>query len=73
MGKKLLKVVIVGDGRVGKTSLMNQLVTRKFTTTYKATIGADFMAKDMKVDGTKVVLQVRNIYKSFFSIGINNR
>lgn len=44
--KKTLKVVILGDSGVGKTSLMNRYATGKFTGQYKATIGADFLSKD---------------------------
>ena len=38
--KVLLKVIILGDSGVGKTSLMNQFVNDKFSKQYKATIGA---------------------------------
>ena len=44
--KKTLKIVILGDAGVGKTSLMNRFSTGKFTGQYKATIGADFLSKD---------------------------
>eukprot|EP00117_Sycon_ciliatum_P042265 scpid79549/ scgid30766/ Ras-related protein Rab-7a &gt; Ras-related protein Rab-7a len=47
--KILLKVIILGDSGVGKTSLMNQYVNKKFTNQYKATIGADFLTKDRLV------------------------
>ena len=30
---------------VGKTSLMNQYVSKRFSSQYKATIGADFLTK----------------------------
>ena len=33
---------------VGKTSLMNQYVNKKFSTQYKATIGADFLTKEVR-------------------------
>ena len=33
--------------RVGKTSLMNQYVNKKFSNQYKATIGADFLTKEV--------------------------
>jgi len=46
MYKKTLKIVILGDSGVGKTSLMNRFSTGKFTGQYKATIGADFLSKD---------------------------
>ena len=36
--KKTLKIVILGDAGVGKTSLMNRFATGKFTGQYKATI-----------------------------------
>jgi Ras-related protein Rab-7A len=44
--RKTLKIVILGDSGVGKTSLMNRYSTGKFTGQYKATIGADFLSKD---------------------------
>lgn len=44
--KKTLKIVILGDSGVGKTSLMNRYSTGKFTGQYKATIGADFLSKE---------------------------
>eukprot|EP00542_Grammatophora_oceanica_P006202 CAMPEP_0194066416 /NCGR_PEP_ID=MMETSP0009_2-20130614/86011_1 /TAXON_ID=210454 /ORGANISM="Grammatophora oceanica, Strain CCMP 410" /LENGTH=311 /DNA_ID=CAMNT_0038719365 /DNA_START=86 /DNA_END=1020 /DNA_ORIENTATION=- len=48
--KKTLKVVLLGDAGVGKTSLMNRYSTGKFTGQYKATIGADFLSKQISVD-----------------------
>jgi Ras-related protein Rab-7A len=40
-------VIILGDSGVGKTSLMNQYVNKKFSNQYKATIGADFLTKEV--------------------------
>ena len=57
--KVLLKVIILGDSGVGKTSLMNQYVNRKFSNQYKATIGADFLTKEVMVDDRLVTMQVR--------------
>ena len=45
--------------RVGKTSLMNQYVNKKFSSQYKATIGADFLTKEVQVDDRLVTMQVR--------------
>ena len=56
--KSLLKITILGDSGVGKTSLMNQYVAKKFDQRYKATIGADFLTKDVDIDGTSVTLQI---------------
>lgn len=50
MGKAFLKVVILGDGGVGKTSLRSRFIHKKFSTTYKATIGADFITKEVVTD-----------------------
>ncbi|GJQ13310.1 hypothetical protein GpartN1_g5101.t1 [Galdieria partita] len=55
---KLLKVVVLGDSGVGKTSLLERFVNRRFSQQYKATIGADFLTKDMFVDDRNVNLQI---------------
>lgn len=54
----LLKVVILGDSFVGKTSLMTQFVDRRFCNHYKATIGTDFLSKNIVVDDVTVTMQV---------------
>lgn len=56
--KNLLKVIILGDSSVGKTSLMNHYVNKTFFTEYKSTIGADFLTKDVVVDNRVVTMQV---------------
>jgi len=56
--KMLLKVVILGDASVGKTSLMYRYVNQKFDTSYKATIGADFLTKEIMIDNALVTLQI---------------
>jgi Ras-related protein Rab-7A len=43
---------------VGKTSLMNQYVHKRFNNQYKATIGADFLTKEVMIDDKLVTLQV---------------
>ena len=62
--KVLLKVIIVGDSGVGKTSLMNQYVKKKYSEQYKATIGADFLTKEVMIDDKLVTLQVRRAVKT---------
>jgi len=58
MKKILLKIIVLGDSGVGKTALMTQYVQKKFSYTYKTTIGADFMAKEITIDDTLIVLQI---------------
>lgn len=64
--KVLLKVIILGDSSVGKTSLMNQYVNKRFSNQYKATIGADFLTKEVVVDDRVVTMQVSNMEKKRF-------
>lgn len=57
---------------MGKTSLMNQYVTRKFSNQYKATIGADFLTKETMVDDCSVTLQLWDTagQERFQSLGV---
>ncbi|EEA06985.1 Rab7 GTPase protein, putative [Cryptosporidium muris RN66] len=68
----LLKVIILGDSGVGKTSLMNQYVNKKFSMQYKATIGADFLTKDIVIDNKLVTLQIWDTagQERFQSLGV---
>ena len=52
---------------VGKTSLMNQYVNKKFSNQYKATIGADFLTKEVMVDDRLVTMQVTEAFYSVVS------
>ncbi len=64
--KVLLKVIILGDSGVGKTSLMNQYVNKKFSNQYKATIGADFLTKEIMVDDRLVTMQIWDTAGRYF-------
>ncbi|CAK0784834.1 Ras-related protein Rab-7 [Coccomyxa viridis] len=70
--RSLLKVIILGDSGVGKTSLMNQYVNKKFSSQYKATIGADFLTKEMQVDDRLVTMQIWDTagQERFQSLGV---
>ncbi|OBZ91831.1 putative Ras-related protein Rab7 [Choanephora cucurbitarum] len=70
--KVLLKVIILGDSGVGKTSLMNQYVNKKFSGQYKATIGADFLTKEVMVDDKLVTMQIWDTagQERFQSLGV---
>ncbi len=54
------KVVLLGDGSVGKTSIKKRFVGLKFEGTYMATMGADFTIKEHKYttsDGNDILLK----------------
>jgi Ras-related protein Rab-7A len=58
MSKQLQKIIILGAQGVGKTSLMERFVAQKFSSSYKATIGADFSTKDVTVGNELITLQI---------------
>ena len=56
--RNFLKIVILGDSGVGKTTLLQQYVHNKASTNTKPTIGADFSKKEIQIDGQVVTLQI---------------
>jgi small GTP-binding protein len=52
------RVVLVGDASVGKTSLLNQLVTRQFNSLETPTIAANFQVFLEDVDGAQIEMQI---------------
>jgi len=54
----LLKVLLVGEASVGKTSIFHRFVKNEYSDTYKATIGADFFSKQMNIENTEVIMQI---------------
>ena len=71
--RALKKVIILGDSGVGKTSLMTRFVHHRFSSAYKATIGADFLTKDCVMeDGKTVTLQIWDTagQERFQSLGV---
>lgn len=57
---------------MGKTSLMNQYVNKRFSSQYKATIGADFLTKEVMIDDKLVTLQIWDTagQERFQSLGV---
>jgi small GTP-binding protein len=49
--KGIYKVPVLGDGAVGKTSIIRRFISAKFAADYRLTIGIDIMTKDIEVDG----------------------
>ncbi len=52
------KVVLAGDGAVGKTSIREQYMGKGFTGNYLKTIGADFASKKVNMSDNNITFQV---------------
>lgn len=44
-----IKVVVVGNGAVGKSSMIQRFCKGVFTSEYKKTIGVDFLERQIKL------------------------
>lgn len=56
--KKELKVVLLGDSGVGKTSLIARYVHNTYSTAVQATSGAAFVMKTVNVNGQQTALNI---------------
>ncbi len=52
-----VKIILIGDGGTGKTSLVNQFVHRKFSSIYKTTIGVDITPYQVLVKDTGKIIR----------------
>lgn len=53
-----IKLLLLGDGGVGKTSLMLRFSEDKFSSSLLSTAGVDYKTQHLDVDGKKVKLQI---------------
>ena len=51
--KKTIKVIVSGDGGVGKTSFLNRLINNSFDANSGLTKGVDFFSKDVHINGSE--------------------
>jgi Ras-related protein Rab-8A len=54
----LLKLLVIGDSAVGKTSLLLRYMDDKFSSSFVSTIGVDFKTRTEDIDGRAVRLQI---------------
>ena len=60
IGKKGLQIIILGDGAVGKTSMISQYIDGKFQEAHLATLGLDFAQKKYVThhDATEIPIKI---------------
>ena len=57
-----IKVIIIGDAGVGKTSLVKKFVSGRFTSDYRVSIGANLFVKDLILESDKdISIQIWDI------------
>lgn len=54
----LYKIVLVGDSGVGKSNLLSRWTTDEFNVESKSTIGVEFAAKNIDIDGKIIKAQI---------------
>ena len=54
----IFKLSLLGDGSVGKTSLRHRYLGKEFSTSYLATLGADFAIKEVSYNNLTVRYQI---------------
>jgi len=54
----LFKIIVVGAGKVGKTSITIRFAEDRFRESYLPTLGVDFMTKNLVVDDMNVKIQI---------------
>ena len=72
----IYKIIVIGDPRVGKTSLLTKFATQKFDDIYLPTIGANITKQQINIDATVISMMVWDIagqqefyevYKSYYN------
>ena len=58
------KVLLIGNKRVGKTSILNRYINDEYQETFSDNVGSDFYIKKEEVKDKKIVLQVWDMPRS---------
>ena len=53
-----LKLILIGEGTVGKTSLINQYIYSTFKEDYIMNVGVDKSIKEIEIEKTKIKLEI---------------
>ena len=69
----MIRLLIVGETGVGKTSLLVRFNEGNFYSDQKTTIGVDYKAKEIDIDGEVVKLQVGSYLGEDVSFRVDKR
>lgn len=64
----LVRLLIVGDTGVGKTSILIRFHENQFVLNQKTTIGVDYKAKEIQIMDEMVKLQIWDTGAKFFDV-----
>ena len=59
MANNKINIIVLGDGAVGKTSLLKMYAEGKFTESHMATLGLDYVSKAFTPEGAPNEMQVK--------------
>jgi len=69
----MIKLVLIGDGAVGKTSIRRKYLGEGFVKEHLATLGADFAVKETTIDGDSIKFQIWDIAGQEFFKRVRSR
>ena len=61
----IMKVIVVGNGEIGKTSMINRFVKGKFSNEYIKTLGVNFLEK---LEYIPSIGQLHTIFIAYFNV-----
>ena len=72
-----LKYILIGEGGVGKTSLINQYINNEFKQNYTMTTSADRLIKEITINNKKITFEIwdtpgQKTYRSINKIFMKN-
>ena len=59
MANNKINIIVLGDGAVGKTSLLKMYAEGMFTESHMATLGLDYVSKSFTPEGAPQEMQVK--------------
>ena len=62
----LFKYIIIGDTGVGKSCLLLQFTDKRFQPVHDLTIGVEFGARMITIDGKQIKLQIWDTVRTLF-------